>query len=77
MTELPDHNASALPGKHIILLDISLAINIVGLMVITALESWRPGYVSVAVNVGVVWLVAVGLLSVGWSMKRGIAKLTS
>jgi hypothetical protein len=52
------------------LLDISIAINISGLAVIGALESWRPGFVSGAVNVGLVWIGAVVLLSVTLLVKR-------
>lgn len=52
------------------LLDFSIAINIIGLMALSALESARPGMVSAAVNVGVVWLGAVVLLSLGLLEKK-------
>jgi hypothetical protein len=52
------------------LLDISIVLNIIGLAVIGALESWRPGVVSGAVNISFVWIGAVVLLSVGLLVKR-------
>ena len=52
------------------LLDINIAINIIGLAVIGALESWRPGVVSGALNIGFVWVGAVVLLSAGLLVKR-------
>lgn len=51
-------------------LGISIALNIAGLAVMTTLESWRPGFVSGAVNVGIVWLGAVGLIALGLIMTR-------
>lgn len=46
-------------------LELCLAINIIGLALISALESWRPGVVSSAVNIGFVWIAAVGLITIG------------
>lgn len=37
----------------------TIAINILGLIVITGLEAVRPGFVSGGVNVGIVWLVVM------------------
>lgn len=59
----------------ILLLDISIAMNIAGLAVMSGLESWRPGYVSGAVNISLVWLAAVILVSGGLVVKRGMAEL--
>lgn len=52
------------------LLDISLVLNITGLAVVSALEAWRPGFVTSAVNIGVVWVGAVLLISVGLFAKH-------
>lgn len=40
----------------------TIALHIIGLAVISALESWRPGIVSSAVDIGMVWLFAVVLI---------------
>lgn len=52
------------------LLDVSVAINILGLTVISALESWRPGFVSGAVSVSIVWVISVILISAGLITKK-------
>lgn len=51
-------------------LDLSITLNISGLIVLSALESARPGMVSSAVNVGLVWLIAVILMSLGLLIKN-------
>ncbi len=44
------------------LTDMTIAVNIGGLAILAALESWRPGSVSAGVNSGYVWLVSTALL---------------
>ncbi len=52
------------------LLDWIIGINIAGLVTITALESWRPGLISTGINIGLMWIVAVTLISLGLLMKN-------
>lgn len=46
--------------KHLFL-DISIFLNILGLSVLSLFETLRPGSVSIAVNFGVLWLIALAL----------------
>lgn len=41
---------------------LASALTIVGLAAVSAVESWRPGAVSGAVDLTVVWLVSVAFL---------------
>lgn len=52
------------------LIDISIALNIIGLAVTSAFEAWRLGVVSGAVTMSVIWIGAAALLGVGLLIKR-------
>lgn len=39
-------------------------ITVAGLAAVGLLEAWRPGFVSGAVNLGLMWVAATGLLLV-------------
>ena len=58
----------------ILLVDISITLNIVGLALVSALEAWRPGSISGAVNFGLIWIGAVIFLGLGLLLKRGYQK---
>ncbi len=43
--------------------EYTVAINIVGLAIITALEQWRPGFVSLGLSFGWIWLMVLAVIS--------------
>ena len=43
-----------------------LAVNVIGLSVVTMLENWRPGTVGAAVDIGFLWIAAAIITWLGW-----------
>jgi len=50
--------------------DWNIGINVAGLAIVNALEVWRPGYISAAVPMAVLWVGAVVLVSVSLVVRQ-------
>lgn len=56
------------------LVDWTIGIHIVGLAVVTILEAWRPGYVSMALPMWLLWVGGVILMSAAVMIKQKTPK---
>lgn len=45
---------------------VASALTVVGLATVSALEAWRPGAVSGAIDLTVVWLLSLTFLLIDW-----------
>lgn len=56
-----------------LLVDLTIVINVLGLTIISAVESYRPGSTGAAVDIGIVWLVTLILIVLALRQRQEVS----